>query len=71
MTGLPPDVHDRYRQLTLHRNWPPETLAAVLSKAEWYRDLDEGTTEHSYFEWTDEEDLAELGTRWLWDTVMR
>ena len=32
--------------------------------------LDEGTAERGYFERTDEEGLADLGTRWMRETVL-
>ena len=70
MTDLPADIADRYRRLALRRNWQPETLAAVLRSAALYRALDEGTGQRGYFTRTDEQGQAELGTRWLWETVL-
>lgn len=62
MAGLPPDVHDRYRQLARRRNWPPATLAAILRSVAWYRALDERPAEHGYFERTNVEGLTQPGT---------
>jgi len=70
MADLPADVRDRYRQLAEARRWPPETEAAFLRTAAWYRAVDEGPGTRHYYERTDEEGLAEQGTRWLWEAVI-
>jgi hypothetical protein len=69
MTDLPADVRDRYRRLAQARRWPPETEAAFLDSAAYFRALDEGPSARGYFERVDDEGLAGQRTRWLWETV--
>jgi hypothetical protein len=70
MTDLPSDVRDRYRHHAQARRWPPELEAAFLRTVAWFREIDEGPGMRRYFERTDDEGLAEQGTRWLWETVI-
>jgi hypothetical protein len=67
---LPADVRGHYRRMAQARWWPPEMEAAFLETVEWFRAMDEVPGARSYFERSDEEGLAEKGTRWLWETVI-
>jgi hypothetical protein len=70
MTELPADVRDRYRWLAESRRWSHETEAAFLRTVAWFRAVDEGPGARYYYERADEEDLAEQGTRWLWEAAI-
>ncbi len=69
MTDLPADVRERYCDLARQRKWPPEMESAFLRTVTRLRAIDQGPAPRRYYERTDDEGLAEQGTRWLWETI--